>query len=183
MLEVAEVDFTPVVQETEIAVVRAFLRVDRADEFRPVFQWGGLVDLVVGVVGPGHVLGVGEVVEVTLVGVVERLPAVVGEDLIMSGEINKITCITGHLLVMVWQILRFWGIIEQNASISQSILLFKYASTIDVLHYLNHLCGKAHLHSCLLTFRYSWLVPFNFSKEKYAPESTELLSPPLFDMF
>ena len=63
------------------------------------FLMGGLVDLVV---GPGHVLGVGEVVEVTLVGVVERLPAVVGEDLIMSGEINKITCITGHLLVMVW---------------------------------------------------------------------------------
>ena len=52
--------------------------------------------------GARHVLGVGEVVEVTLVGVVEGLPAVVGEDLIMSGEINKITCITGHLLVMVW---------------------------------------------------------------------------------
>ena len=105
MSEVAEVDFTPVVQETEIAVVRAFLRVDRADEIRPVFQRGGLmdlVDLVVGVVGSSQVLGVGEVVEVTLVGVVERLPAVVGEDLIMSGEINKITCITGHLLVMVW---------------------------------------------------------------------------------
>ena len=60
------------------------------------------MDLVVGVVGPGHVLGVGKVVEVTQVGVVERLLAVVGEDLIMSGEINKITCITRHLLVMVW---------------------------------------------------------------------------------
>ena len=60
------------------------------------------MDLVVGVVGPGHVLGVGEVVEVTQVGVVERLLAVVGGDLIMSGEINKITCITRHLLVMVW---------------------------------------------------------------------------------
>ena len=105
MLEVAEVDFTPVVQETEIAVVRAFLRVDRADEIRPVFQRGGLmdlVDLVVGVVGSSQVLGVGEVVEVTLVGVVERLPAVVGEDLIMSGEINKITAVIGHHLVMVW---------------------------------------------------------------------------------
>ena len=97
--------FTPVVQETETAVVRAFFRVDWVDKFRPVLKWRGLVDLVVGVVGvvgPGHVLGVGEVVEVTLVGVVEGLPAVVGEDLIMSGEINKITCITGHLLVMVW---------------------------------------------------------------------------------
>ena len=103
--------FTPVVQETETAVVRAFFRADWVDKFRPVLKWRGLVDLVVGVVGvvglvgvvgPGHVLGVGEVVEVTLVGVVERLPAVVGEDLIMSGEINKITCITGHLLVMVW---------------------------------------------------------------------------------
>ena len=105
MLEVAEVDFTPVVQETEIAVVRAFLRVDRADEFRPVFQRGSLVDLVdlvVGVKGSSQVLGVGEVVEVTLVGVVERLPAVVGEDLIMSGEINKITAVIGHHLVMVW---------------------------------------------------------------------------------
>ena len=102
MLEVAEVGFTPVVQETETAVVRAFFRADWVDKFRPVLKWRGLVDLVVGVVGPGHVLGVGEVVEVTLVGVVERLPAVVGEDLIMSGEINKITCITGHLLVMVW---------------------------------------------------------------------------------
>ena len=98
-------DFTPVVQETEIAVVRAFLRVDRADEFRPVFQRGSLVDLVdlvVGVKGSSQVLGVGEVVEVTLVGVVERLPAVVGEDLIMSGEINKITAVIGHHLVMVW---------------------------------------------------------------------------------
>ena len=97
--------FTPVVQETETAVVRAFFRADWVDKFRPVLKWRGLVDLVVGVVGvvrPGHVLGVGEVVEVTLVGVVEGLPAVVGEDLIMSGEINKITCITGHLLVMVW---------------------------------------------------------------------------------
>ena len=108
MSEVAEVDFTPVVQETEIAVVRAFLRVDRADEFRPVFQRGSLVDLVdlvvgvVGVKGSSQVLGVGEVVEVTLVGVVERLPAVVGEDLIMSGEINKITAVIGHHLVMVW---------------------------------------------------------------------------------
>ena len=105
MSEVAEVDFTPVVQETEIAVVRAFLRVDRADEIRPVFQRGGLmdlVDLVVGVVGSSQVLGVGEVVEVTLVGVVERLPAVAGEDLIMSGEINKITAVIGHHLVMVW---------------------------------------------------------------------------------
>ena len=47
--------------------------------------------------------GRGEVVvEVTPVEVVERIPVVVGEDLIMSGEINKITCITGHLLVMVW---------------------------------------------------------------------------------
>ena len=35
MLEVAEVDFTPVVQETEIAVVRAFLRADWADKCRP----------------------------------------------------------------------------------------------------------------------------------------------------
>ena len=105
MSEVAEVDFTPVVQETEIAVVRAFLRVDRADEIRPVFQRGGLmdlVDLVVGVVGSSQVLGVGEVVEVTLVGVVERLPAVAGEDLTMSGEINKITAVIGHHLVMVW---------------------------------------------------------------------------------
>ena len=105
MSEVAEVDFTPVVQETEIAVVRAFLRVDRADEIRPVFQRGGLmdlVDLVVGVVGSSQVLGVGEVVEVTLVGVVERLPAVAGEDLIMSGEINRITAVIGHHLVMVW---------------------------------------------------------------------------------
>ena len=105
MSEVAEVDFTPVVQETEIAVVRALLRVDRADEIRPVFQRGGLmdlVDLVVGVVGSSQVLGVGEVVEVTLVGVVERLPAVAGEDLIMSGEINKITAVIGHHLVMVW---------------------------------------------------------------------------------
>ena len=105
MSEVAEVDFTPVVQETEIAVVRAFLRVDRADEIRPVFQRGGLmdlVDLVVGVVGSSQVLGVGEVVEVTLVGVVERLHAVAGEDLIMSGEINKITAVIGHHLVMVW---------------------------------------------------------------------------------
>ena len=60
------------------------------------------MDLVEEVVGPGHVLGVGEVVEVTLVGVVERLPAVAGEDLIMSGEINKITAVIGHHLVMVW---------------------------------------------------------------------------------
>ncbi len=97
--EVAEVDFTLVVQEMEIAVVRAFLRADRADKFCPIFQWRGLVDLVV--VAPSHFQGVGEV-EVTPVEVVERIPVVVGEDLIMSGEINKITCITGHLLVMVW---------------------------------------------------------------------------------
>ena len=96
-----EVDFTPVVQETKTGVVRAFLRADRADKFRPILKGRGLVDLVV--VGPSHLQGVGEVVvEVTPVEVVERIPVVVGEDLIMSGEINKITCITGHLLVMVW---------------------------------------------------------------------------------
>ena len=103
--QVVEVDFIPVVQETEIAVVRAFFRADRVDNFRPVLNWRGLVDLavgVVGVVGPSHVLGVGEVVGVTPVEAVESIPAVVGEDLIMSGEINEITCITGHLLVMVW---------------------------------------------------------------------------------
>ena len=66
-----------------------------------ILQWRGLVDLVV--VGPSHLQGAGEaVVEVTSVEVVERIPVVVEEDLIMSGEINKITCITGHLLVMVW---------------------------------------------------------------------------------
>ena len=101
MAQVAEVDFTPVVQETKTGVVRAFLRADRADKFRPILKGRGLVDLVV--VGPSHLQGVGEVVvEVTPVEVVERIPVVVGEDLIMSGEINKITCITGHLLVMVW---------------------------------------------------------------------------------
>ena len=100
MAEVAEVDVTPVVQETKTGVVRAFLRADRADKFRPILKGRGLVDLVV--VGPSHLQGVGEVVEVTPVEVVERIPVVVGEDLIMSGEINKITCITGHLLVMVW---------------------------------------------------------------------------------
>ena len=100
--EVAEVDFTPVVQEMEIAVVRAFLRADRADKFCPIFQWRDLVDLVV--VGPIHLLGMGEVVaEVTPVEVVvERISVVVGEDLIMSGAINEITCVAGHLLVMVW---------------------------------------------------------------------------------
>ena len=106
--QVVEVDFIPVVQETEIAVVRAFFRADRVDEFRPVLNWRGLVDLavgVVGVVGPRHIHGVGKVVVVvgvTPVEAVESIPVVVGEDLIMSGEINKITCITGHLLVMVW---------------------------------------------------------------------------------
>ena len=40
--------------------------------------------------------------DVTPVEGVESIPVVVGEDLIMSGEINEITCITGHLLVMVW---------------------------------------------------------------------------------
>ena len=100
----AEVDFTPVVQEAKTGVVRAFLRADRADKFRPVLKGRGLVGLVdLVVVGPSHLQGVGEVVvEVTPVEVVERIPVVVGEDLIMSGEINKITCITGHLLVMVW---------------------------------------------------------------------------------
>ena len=99
--EVAEVDFTTMVQEMEIAVVRAFLRADRADKFCPIFQWRDLVDLVV--VGPSHLLGMGEVVaEVTPVEVVERIPVVVGEDLIMSGAINEITCVAGHLLVMVW---------------------------------------------------------------------------------
>ena len=101
--EVAEVDFTLVVQEMEIAVVRAFLRADRADKFCPIFQWRDLVDLVVVVVGPNHLLGMGEVVaEVTPVEVVERISVVVGEDLIMSGAINEITCVAGHLLVMVW---------------------------------------------------------------------------------
>lgn len=100
--EVAEVDFTAMVQEMEIAVVRAFLRADRADKFCPIFQWRDLVDLVV--VGPSHLLGMGEVVvEVTPVEVVvERISVVVGEDLIMSGAINEITCVAGHLLVMVW---------------------------------------------------------------------------------
>ena len=99
--EVAEVDFTAMVQEMEIAVVRAFLRADRAEKFCPIFQWRDLVDLVV--VGPSHLLGMGEVVaEVTPVEVVERIPVVVGEDLIMSGAINEITCVAGHLLVMVW---------------------------------------------------------------------------------
>ena len=96
----AEVDFTPVMQETDVGMVRAFFRAGRADKFRSVLKGWGLVDLVV--VGPSHLQGVGEVVEVTPVEVVERIPVVVGEDLIMSGEINKITCITGHLLVMVW---------------------------------------------------------------------------------
>ena len=103
--QVVEVDFIPVVQETEIAVVRAFFRADRVDKFRPVLNWRGLVDLAVGVVGPRHIHGVGKVVVVvgvTPVEAVESIPVVVGEDLIMSGEINKITCITGHLLVMVW---------------------------------------------------------------------------------
>ena len=99
--EVAEVDFTAMLQEMEIAVVRAFLRADRADKFCPIFQWRDLVDLVV--VGPSHLLGMGEVVaEVTPVEVVERIPVVVGEDLIMSGVIKEITCVAGHLLVMVW---------------------------------------------------------------------------------
>ena len=99
--EVPEVDFTPVVQEKEVMMVKAFLKADQADKFFPILQWRGLVDLVV--VGPSHLQGAGEaVVEVTLVEMVERIPAVVEEDLIMSGEINKITCITGHLLVMVW---------------------------------------------------------------------------------
>lgn len=75
----------------------------RADKFCPIFQWRDLVDLVVVVVGPSHLLGMGEVVaEVTPVEVVERIPVVVGEDLIMSGAINEITCVAGHLLVMVW---------------------------------------------------------------------------------
>ena len=96
-------DFTPVVQETETAMVRAFLRADWVDKFRPVLKWPGLVDLVVGVVGPSHVYGVGEVVgEVTLVEVVESIPAVVGEDLIISGEINKVSAVSEQLLVMVW---------------------------------------------------------------------------------
>ena len=100
--QVVEVDFIPVVQETEIAVVRAFFRADRVDKFRPVLNWRGLVDLA-GVVGLSHIHGVGEVVVgVTPVEAVESIPVVVGEDLIMSGEINEITCITGHLLVMVW---------------------------------------------------------------------------------
>ena len=99
----AEVDFTPVMQETDVGMVRAFFRAGRADKFRSVLKGWGLVDLVdLVVVGPSHLQGVGEVVEVTPVEVVERIPVVVGEDLIMSGEINKITCITGHLLVMVW---------------------------------------------------------------------------------
>ena len=101
--QVVEVDFIPVVQETEIAVVRAFFRADRVDNFRPVLNWRGLVDLAVGVVGPSHIHRVGEVVVgVTPVEAVESFPVVVGEDLIMSGEINKITCIAGHILVMVW---------------------------------------------------------------------------------
>ena len=99
--EVSGVDFTPVVQEKEVRMVKAFLKADQADKFLLILQWRGLVDLVV--VGPSHLQGAGEaVVEVTPVEVVERIPAVVEEDLIMLGEINKITCITGHLLVMVW---------------------------------------------------------------------------------
>ena len=105
--EVSGVDFTPVVQEKEVRMVKAFLKADQADQadqadkFLPILQWRGLVDLVV--VGPSHLQGAGEaVVEVTPVEVVERIPVVVEEDLIMSGEINKITCITGRLLVMVW---------------------------------------------------------------------------------
>ena len=99
--EVSGVDFTPVVQEKEVRMVKAFLKADQADKFFPILQWRGLVDLVV--VGHSHLQAAGEaVVEVTLVEVVERIPAVVEEDLIMSGEIIKITCITGHLLVMVW---------------------------------------------------------------------------------
>ena len=99
--EVPGVDFTPVVQEKEVSMVKAFLKADQADRFFPFLQWQGLVDLVV--VGPSHLQGAGEaVVEVTPVEVVERIAAVVEEDLIMLGEINKITCITGHLLVMVW---------------------------------------------------------------------------------
>ena len=99
--EVSGVDFTPVVQEKEVRMVKAFLKADQADTFLPILQWRGLVDLVV--VGPSHLQGAGEaVVEVTPVEVVERIPVVVEEDLIMSGEINKITCITGRLLVMVW---------------------------------------------------------------------------------
>ena len=101
VVEVAEVDFTPVMHEPEVGMVRAFFRAGRADKFRSVLKGWSLVDLVV--VGPSHLQGVGEVVvEVTPVEVVERIPVVVGEDLIMSGEINKITCTTGHLLVMVW---------------------------------------------------------------------------------
>ena len=42
--QVVEVDFITVVQETEIAMVRAFFRADRADKFRPVLNWRGLVD-------------------------------------------------------------------------------------------------------------------------------------------
>ena len=99
--EVSGVDFTPVVQEKEVRMVKAFLKADQADKFLPILQWRGLVDLVV--VGPSHLQGAGEaVVEVTPVEVVERIPVVVEEDLIMSGEINKITCITGRLLVVVW---------------------------------------------------------------------------------
>ena len=88
--EVPGVDFTPMVQEKEVRMVKAFLKADQADKFFPILQWRGLADLVV--VGPSHLQGAGEaVVEVTPVEVVERILAVVEEDLIMSGEINKIT--------------------------------------------------------------------------------------------
>ena len=76
------------------------------------------MDLVVGVVGSNYVQ-VGEVeVEVTPVEEVESISVVVGEYLIMSEEIKKVTCQAGNLLAMVWYILSIWGIIEQNASIS-----------------------------------------------------------------
>ena len=78
------------------------------------------MDLVVGVVGSNY-LQVGEVeveVEVTPVEEVESISVVVGEYLIMSEEIKKVTCQAGNLLAMVWYILSIWGIIEQNASIS-----------------------------------------------------------------
>ena len=74
------------------------------------------MDLVVGVVGSNY-LQVGEV-EVTPVEEVESISVVVGEYLIMSEEIKKVTCQAGNLLAMVWCILSIWGIIEQNASIS-----------------------------------------------------------------
>ena len=53
MLEVTEVDFIPVVQETEVGMARAFLRADQGDKSRPILKRQGLVDS--GVVGPGHV--------------------------------------------------------------------------------------------------------------------------------